>query len=343
MAEEMRYMNVPPRNIRRRRLLILIPVVVLLLFLYVIGYRATALRREVTKYTDATTAISSQSNFLGKQFRAALNSGSKSKYLSESLDNIVDQSLGLSQRAEAIEPPKDLKLAHSFFIVAIKLRHQGLEKYNRFVINSMSSVKASSNNQVSKEAIEDIRLSDKAYRYFVDETRRYLKSNNLTIKLKESVFLTSKTKQLNISTKSKTKSDVLGAPDIFVEDVATVPLRVSYNPDNDIRVLPDTGDVAVRIEAGNKGKVDEKDIAVEVSLYNDNKLITKKSGIIDSIKQGETSKITIEGFEAIKDGINIFKIQLGPLLTEKNTQDNKYEYKFIIQKLDTTNETSNSN
>lgn len=331
MVDEMRYMNVPPRNIRRRRLLIFIPIILLILFLYVIGYRATALRREATKYTDVTNTIAGQSNFLGKQFRAALNSGGKSKFLTETLDNIVDQALGLSQRAEAIEPPKDLKLAHSYFVVAMKLRHQGLEKYNRYVINSMSSVQ-SKQNQSSKEALEDIRLSDKAYAYFIQEAKNYLNSNGLKIKLKESVYLPAGTKQLSTTSANSNKTnEIIGEPDIFVEDVATVPLRVSYNPDNDIRVLPDTSTVYVRIEVGNKGKVEEKDIAVETALYNNDKFVAKKSGVLDSIQPGETSKITTEEFEVSKEGLNVFKIQVGPLLSEKNKQDNYYSYKFIIQ------------
>jgi len=344
----MRYVDVPPRNIRKRRLLILVPVVLLFIFLYIVGYRATALRREVNKFGDSTNAIAGQSNFLGKQFRAALKTKSKSKFLNESLNNIVDQALGLSQRAEAIQPPQNLKLAHSFFSVSMKLRHQGLEKYSRAVIASLSTIEPTNKDASIKGALEDISLSDVAYSYFLQETRRYLSSNNLKISLKKSAFLSASTiksvtvvkeekpaeKKAQLKEKEKDKESA----DVYIEDVATSPLRIGYNSENDVRVLPDTDEVDVRIEVGNKGKADEEDVGVEVYLYNKGKFVAKKSAVLDSVEAGGTNKISIKNFKVKSEGLNTFKIKAGPLVSEKNIDDNNYTYKFVLESQDSNSE-----
>jgi uncharacterized protein (UPF0248 family) len=321
-------------------LLVFIPVIILLAFLYVIGYKATALQREATRFGETTSSIAGQSNFLGKQFRAALNASSKSKFLNESLNNMVDQALSLSQRAEAIDAPQDLKLAQSFFAVSMKLRHQGLEKYSRSLITAISSAQHKTS---TKAALNDINLSDVAYSYFLQETRRYFSSNNLKIALKKSAFLTGDSSKHLVAAKAekkpaeKEKEKKPGEePDISVEDVATDPLRISFNPDNDTRVLPDASEIDVRIEVSNKGKSDEKDIPVEVYLYNKGKFTAKKRSVIDNIKAGERARLTVKGFEPKKEGLNTFKIKAGPLVSEKNEEDNTYTYKFIFKSQDSS-------
>lgn len=334
MVDDMRYMNIPPRNIRRRRLLVFIPIILLLIILYIIGYRATALRRDTNRFADTTGAIARESSFMGKQFRVALNTDTKNKYLAETVDNLVEQALSLSQRAEAIEPPEELKLAHSFFVVAMKLRHQGLEKYSRRVLTAFSAIQS---NNAQRLSLDDMALSDAAYRYFLQETRRYLSSNNLKVNLTKSYIMTAKVKKPVKKIAEKKKPDEKNSEeesDIYVIDVATDPLRISYNPENDIRVLPDSNSVDVRVEVGNKGKTDVEDIPVEVELLNDEKFIERKSDSVSKILPGKKRKITIEGFEPKNEGVNVFKIKVGPLSSEKNKEDNNYSYKFIFKSQD---------
>lgn len=334
MAEDMRYVNVPPKNIRKRRLLIFLPVVVVLLFFYIIGYKANAVKRDAANFTDATNLIATQSNFLGSQFRAALNSDSKSKFLNESLENMVEQALTHSQRAEAIEPPEDLRLAHSFFVVSMKIRHQGLEKYSRKVLTALNQKSLSS---AADEALKDISLSDISFNYYLQETRRYLSSNNLKINLKNSNFLTAQAKKKIATATEKRpaeKKEEAGQPNLAILDVATKPLRVSFNPDNDIRVLPDTNSVDVRIKIQNKGQTGEEDIPIEVELLNDSKSIAKKDMVLSKITAGATEKVTIGGFKPPHEGLNVFKVQVGPLAGEQNKDDNSYTYKFIFRSQD---------
>ncbi|TET53346.1 MAG: hypothetical protein E3J54_04430 [Actinobacteria bacterium] len=338
MAEQIRYMNIPPRNIRRRRLLVLIPVIVLFITLYVIGYRATAARREAKSFVNSTNAIAKQSNYLGKQFRAALNSSSSGKFLSDSLNNLIDESLTLSQDAEAIEPPKDFKLAHMYFVVSMKLRYQGLEKYSRPIISSVSSSTAKNDKNI-KEALDDISLSDNAHRYFLEETKRYLNSKNLKFSLLKSTFMTSNIKKRQ-TPKVETKKSPLGDADIFIDDVATVPLRIGINSQNEVRVLPDSEKVGVKVKVGNKGKVVEKDIPVEITLKNEGKFVAKKKGVLDSVEPEKTSNKIIKGFEPPKKGLNVFEIVVGPLFSEKNKDDNNYTYKFVFESHDTAGSNS---
>ncbi len=331
-------MNIPPKNIRRRRLLVFIPVILLFVLFYFIGYKANATRREATNFTNTTGKIAEQSNFLGSQFRAALtaNSKSKSKFLGESLDNMIAQALTQSQRAESIEPPEELKLAHSFFVVSMKLRHQGLEKYSRKILTAFDKNKSKT---AADDAINDINLSDTAYQYFLQETRRYLSSHNYKINLKKSNFITPTAKKkievvASKPKKEKKKEKPANPPDLAIVDVATEPLRISFNPDNDIRVLPDTNSVDVRIEIENKGSEKEEDIAVNVELLNGEKSIDKKDNVLSFVSAGKKRKITIDGFEPLSEGINIFKITVGSPDDEENKEDNSYTYKFIFDSQD---------
>ena len=338
MAEQMRYMNMPAKNIRRRRLLVLVPIILLIAF-YFIGFRATAVKRGAENFSDKTSNITKQSNFLGKQFRTALNTSAKSKFLSESLDNMVEESLTLSEKASAIEPPEDLKLAHSFFSVAMKLRHQGLEKYSRITLTAFS---AKATKQSEEEALKDLSLSDAAYKYYLQETNRYLNSHDLKITLTKSAFITNtlnkkiaiKKKPAKPKPKKKEEEKKTTDGDLSIDDVATIPLRVSFNPDNNIRVLPDTTSVDIRVRIDNKGAEVEEDVPVEVELLNDNKTISKKQGSLNRILAGKQRRITIRDFKPKKDGVNIFKVTVGNPSTENNSADNSYEYKFIFKSQD---------
>ncbi len=338
MAEQMRYMNMPAKRIRRRRLLIFVPIIVLLLILYIIGFRATAVRRGAEQFSNSTASITKQSNFLGKQFGLAINSSSKSKFLSESLDNMVEESLTLSEKASAIEPPEDLKLAHSFFVVAMKLRHQGLEKYSRITLTAFS---AKASKQSEEEALKDISLSDAAYKYFLQETNRYLNSHDIKITLTKSIFVSTtlnkkitKKKAPKPKPKKKEEETKKTDSDLAIDDVATEPLRVSFNPDNNIRVLPDTDSVDIRIRIQNNGKEDIEDVPIEVELLNGDKSMSKKQGSLNRIKAGLKRRITIKDFKPKKDGINVFKITVGDPSSENNAADNTYEYKFIFNSQD---------
>jgi hypothetical protein len=330
--------KIPPRLIRRRRLLLFVPAVFLVIFfLSVLGYKATARRRMLTDYIRQTNSIAKQSNkvaiYLENQLKEPTVK-SKASFKTKLMD-MVQECQNLRDHAENMVVPEDLRLAQGYFFMAMKLRYKGMELYKPPIFEAISSNSPTIDEGDISSALRYLALSDLAYENFIEELNTITKGERLGVKVLRSQFLKNnaiyeKENILKFITALKGE-DFKDTGDLAVLDVATEPLRISINTETDVRVLPDTDVVNVRIEVKNKGKTLQKDIPVEAELVTEGKKQgAKKQMKIDEILPDGTAKVSLEGFDPVRGVLNIFKIKVGPLFGEENTGDNYYEYKFQL-------------
>lgn len=330
--------KLPPKLVRRRRLLLIVPLVlVLLLFLYIVGYKASAKRREMHGYIQQTNNIANKSNEIAKDLEAQLtNPQVKSKVaFRTNLMDMVQECQYLNDNAENMIVPEYLQQAHSYFIMTMKLRHKGMELYKPPIFEAISSNSPKIKEKEIAQALKYLAFSDLAYKTYKEEMKKIMNGEDYGIKIVNSKFISGDNifeKENIMAFLTKLKGENFqGSGDVAVLDVATTPLRVSINTDTEVRVLPVTDTVSVRIEVKNKSDKAQSDIPVEVELLTEGKTSgEKKQAKIANIIAGGAAKITVEDFSTTEGELNIFKIKVGPVYGEKNTDDNYYEYKFIM-------------
>lgn len=331
--------RIPPRTIRRRRLLLMVPAVfIILLFLYIVGYKAGAQERELRDYIQQTNSFANKSNAVAEDLEKQLkrpSQKSKASFRTDIMD-MVQECSNIRDYAEAMIVPEEFQKVHSYFIMAMKLRHEGMSLYKPQIFEALSSSTPKLKEKKITKALKYLSFSDFAYENFKQELNKIVKSYDLDIKITDSIFLGkySLYQKENIMgfVKKLKKEKVKDAGDVAILDVATVPLRVSINTNTQVRVLPLTSSVKVRIEVENKGKIALNNIPVEIELITKGRTSgEKKQGKIDKLPVNGTTKITLEGFSPSESGLNKLKIKVGPVFGEQETDDNYYEYKFIIQ------------
>ncbi len=249
--------------------------------------------------------------------------------------DMVQECQNLEDHAKNMIVPDNLEEAHSYLVMTMKLRHQGMELYKPPIFEAVSSNSQKIDESEITKALKYLALSDLAHQSFMDEVNKLIKDENIGEKPLKSVFLEDDTiyeKKNVLEFLNRLKGENFkGAGDLSVLDVATNPLRISINTKTDVRVLPITDEIDVRVEVKNNTDKPQKDVPVEVEFLSEGeKKGIKKQGKIVEIAANGTAKITIKGFQPVKDKLNIFKIKVGPLFGEQNTADNYYEYKFIL-------------
>jgi len=336
-----------PKKIRRRRLFLLLPagLIIILLFLSIVGNIARGRQQEVTDYFDAVNEIAEQSNRISKRFTelTKTTTASSQGQFKSSLTDLIAQSQDIFSTSMGLKNLEELKEANSFLVISMRLRNEGLEKYQSAVLSAMSGVASVDAKEISL-ALKDLSLSDSAYTHFIKEAQAFLNEEEIKIKIQSSKFISDETvyEQPKVSAflqQIKSKAPVKGKAkvedskikadtDVYISDVATEPLRASVDA-NGVRELPSSDEVAVRIAVGLKGSAQKK-VPVEVVLYVKGDSKSEEKSSVDLTANG-IAKVTIPGFSPTEKEVNTFKIKVGPLKGEAKTDNNEYEYKFRMQ------------
>ena len=338
--------TIPSKTIRRRRLLFAVPAfLMIIIILYVLGYKAGARRRELTGYINQTNEIAVKSNKIANQLEGQLRDPkqvSKASFKTALMD-MPQECQNLESQAQNMPVPTETEGAQSYLLLAMQLRRKGLEIYQPAISKAISTNINSVNEKDLVMALKYLALSDLAYDNFRQEILNVIKGEDVTTKVIKSKFINDPSaydKPTVVSFLSKLKGGVtLQGGDIGIVDVATEPLRTGINKQTEVRILPATDTVNVRVEVSNNGKTAQKDIPVEVELTVKGKS-QKKRGKILLVEPGQKVKITIVGFSPVSGSLNTFKVKAGPVFGEQNTADNYYIYKFVLNKSQANTQTA---
>lgn len=341
-TRKMRFPKQKPRGKSPTRLLVLL--IALLILFYLIGLLGRSFSGGSTnaleEYTDKATKIIEKSNQVAKGFEALKGDvgGISRDELKSRLAEYEKSSKEVLDDCNELEAPNELEQAHTYLILCMELRAEGLETYRPALFNALKDIDLEvASGQISL-SLKDIALSDKAYLRFSSDLKKVLKEKGVKKTVPESKFL-SDNSVYEKTTIIKYVQELKGAKGlevihgIGVSDLITDPKQIKVITAKKIAVLPSADSISVTVTVGNQGNQIETNVPVVATI----KSVTepkeqKKEAYLETISPGQKKSITISGLKPTQDPdvTNLLTITAGPVPNEKFTGNNVIEYKFIM-------------
>lgn len=316
---------------RRRRpnpiawLLVAVGVVLLIVVIRVLAGGDT--------YRPPARAVATETVKLGKEV-AALRTQLKSLdhlALKRRLRTWERTATGHLAQVQKLSPPEDMRVANGYLITALGLRARAMHNYGPSVDNALSDRDRQVAVSQLLNVMRDLSLSDRAYELFrtawpesdgegpaasqwladpddaaIDEVTSFVRELNNQPSLQAEFNLTVSTLTLDPKPAAK---------------------------ENEIDVLPFARVIEVTLVVANTGNQAIPSVPVAAIITSESDPAPKTiEGRLASLRPGEKKSVVLRGIEPTAGVLNLLSVTIGPGAGERNTIDNKIEYKFRMRK-----------
>jgi hypothetical protein len=318
---------------------ILIFLIAALVFYFIFTF-LRARNRLYKDYYEKTLEIVKKSSEEGKEFKSIWKEASRLKRekIEEKLENLIKESNSLVKKAEDITPPREMERAHLYFVFTMELRAKGLKNYKPALFNALKDVDLEVASGQVANALKDLSLSDRAYLAFREEAEKVLKEKGVSKKYPSFHFLEEnsyeKENLLPYLEMLKEAQSLKAVHGLALVSISTKPRRKRYISSRRLYILPATDIMSVTVEVENQGNVDEEDVKVKASLKSETEPEEKVYEVtIPLIKKGEKRAVTFENLLPTNepDIVNLLTVEISPVSGEKYTENNRREFKFVLE------------
>jgi len=291
-------------------------------------------------YIETVTTIISESDKVGAGLTSLLlKPGNVTrKDVQAKLDQYIQTSEQLNQRAKDLKAPSALKEAHQWFAATMQLRARGLANLEPSLMNALEvqDIEVSS-DQVTR-AMQLLMLSDVAYQeFFVDRATAVLIEKKISgVTVPTTTFLTdttlaSKAKVKEVLTTLKSSGGLQAVHGVTLLKVVALPANVEIKAGGTYNLISNEK-LSFKITVENSGNMTEKDVPVTFRLQAPSSTQPQlKTEKIAEIKPGVKVDVTITGINPSPYGETaLIRVEAGPVPNEKIIENNALEANVIF-------------
>ncbi len=315
-------------------------LLVVLLFRGCLNSRKENAFREYVRDTSALVGESDQES--KNLFRILASPGNASDVqIQNQLNTFSGQAEQLVDRADALNPPDELKGAQSYLSETLKFRRDGVKA----IASQLPAASADQGNR--RRGIEQVAASmqnfltsDVIYQTrFVPALRKQLSAEGLGAEqVPRSRFLPEPDWVLPATVGDRVgklggsgTSDKQAAPGLHGTGISATTLGgQALNPDGQAANVSLTNDLTMTVQVANQGENTESDVRVEVVIGKGGDAV-KAEKVLDTIAAGETKPVEIPITDPPPTGQNVpITVNIAKVPGEEKVDNNKASYSAIF-------------
>lgn len=232
-------------------------------------------------------------------------------------------------RAEALEPPSDLRVANGFLVGALGLRAEALGRFEPAVRNVLSDRDAQVVASQLRLVMADLVSADRLHALYLDRWPDDREPPPAARWVDPAQASTEGATALVARLRDQPALEA-------IYNLKVAKLTVTPKPtgkQGDLDVLPAGATLSVQVQVENTGNQRIPAATVDAVLTSETDPSARTAeGRVPALGPGESASVTLSGLRATSGGpVNLLSVTVGLVGGERNALDNKVEYKFVAR------------